>query len=86
MKCKGCDANIEDNLELIEESLTVRVSQILGIIADEEDNPEAPYELVTGKVEEEPEDFEIMCYQCSKCYKEYSLDEVKEIFKKETST
>jgi len=81
MKCKGCTANIKDNLELIEESITVRVSQILGVIADEEDNPEAPYELIIGEVEEDQEDFESMCYQCRKCNYEYSYSEMREIFK-----
>ena len=83
MKCKGCNATIENTLELIEESIVVRVTQILGIIADEGAYPDDPYELITGKVEEEQEDFEAMCYECGKCYYEYSYKEMREIFKKE---
>jgi ferritin len=82
MKCKGCDNDIRNNLNLIEESITVRISQILDVITDEEDNPDAPYEFVIGKVEEEQEDFEQMCYLCDKCYYEYNYREMLEIFKK----
>ena len=81
MKCKGCNANIENTLEMIEESIVVRVTQILGVIAEEEDDPDELYELVTGCVEEDQEDFEVMCYQCSKCNIEYDYKEMRKIFK-----
>lgn len=83
MKCKGCNNNIKDNLELVEEAIIVKVTQILDLIPpDEDDSSDNSYELILGKVEEEEEDFEVTCYQCSRCYTEYSYDEVKEIFKK----
>lgn len=82
MKCKGCNKDIRDTLEMIEEAVITRVTQILGVIADEEDNLDGLHELVTGKIEEEEEDFELVCYQCSYCAIEYSHKEMLEVFKK----
>jgi hypothetical protein len=80
MKCKNCPYDITQTMEMIEEAYVTKVTPIRGVVPDSED-VEGKIELITGKSQEDFEyDFELVDYQCSKCFATYSFEELKEIF------
>jgi hypothetical protein len=91
MKCKGCDANIRENLELLEEVYGERSTKILGIELDPENFVDAGYngevynednfQILLSVFSDEDIGFNFTSYQCLKCHTDYTRDEVKEIFK-----
>ena len=93
MKCKGCNADITKNLVMVEDAYGDRATRVLGIETDPEnfssdaymdgdgETKEGDFETILGDVIDEDIWFEHAFYQCNKCHREYSWEEIKEIFK-----
>ena len=92
MKCKGCNADITKNLVMVEDAYGDRATRVLGIETDPEnfssdaymdgdgETKEGDFETILGDVIDEDIWFEHAFYQCNKCQREYSWEEIKEIF------
>ena len=95
MKCKNehCVCDITKNLVMVEDAYGERATRVLGIETDPENfssdaymdgdggTKEGDFETILGDVIDEDIWFEHAFYQCNKCHREYSWEEIKEIFK-----